>query len=59
MACIGLLCVLLGLQAFWMSLIVKMAIKTKVNGETIQDIRSDSEGEDDEPDSKRKRGKAK
>ena len=45
--CVGLLCVLLCLQVFWFSLIVKLAISTKVKGEAIRDNRSDSEGDGD------------
>ena len=45
--CVGLLVVLLGLQCFWMSLIVKMATKS-ARGENLEDIRSDSEGEEGE-----------
>ena len=37
--CVGLLAVLLGLQVFWFSLIVKLAISTKVKGEAIRDNR--------------------
>ena len=45
--CVGLLCILLGLQVFWFSLIVKLAISTKVKGETIRDNRSDSDDDGD------------
>lgn len=58
-ACVGLLCILLSLQIFWMSLIVKLAIKTKVQGEAIHDNRSDSEGEEDEPATRKKKSKNK
>ncbi|GMH91156.1 hypothetical protein TrVE_jg9668 [Triparma verrucosa] len=44
--CVVLLLILLCLQMFWMSLIVKMALKLS-KGDELEDIRSDSEGEGD------------
>ena len=50
--CISLLVLLLGLQIFWMSLLIRVAVKKLRNG-GLEDIRSDSEddegdGDDDE-----------